>query len=170
MKTKQLTTIAAIAIMAISAVGFFSTKVHAQSGAAATPQVQSTEAPESAQPAAADTDTAQVQEQTGNQTENAGAAETSSAPSETSAEAPESSTDGKDATPTGTPSISADTALKAAQAFLNTSASGTPVLDDENGTLVYSIDLNGKDVKVDAASGAVLGTDEVGGSQVDFGN
>ena len=170
MKTKKLLMIAAIAVMAISAVSFFSTKAHAQSGAAATPQVRSTEAPESAQSATADTDTAQVQEQSGNQTETAGAAETSSVSSETSAEAPESSTDGKDAAPMGTPSISPDTALKTAQAFLNTSASGTPVLDDENGTLVYSIDLNGKDVKVDAASGAVLGTDEIGGSQVDFGN
>jgi uncharacterized membrane protein YkoI len=60
--------------------------------------------------------------------------------------------------------------LQAAQAYLNTTASGTATLDDENGKLVYSVDLDGSDVKVDAMSGSVLGVDQVGDGQFEGGN
>jgi uncharacterized membrane protein YkoI len=37
-------------------------------------------------------------------------------------------------------------------------------LDDENGAIVYSVELStGADVKVDAQSGAIVGTDQAEG-------
>jgi uncharacterized membrane protein YkoI len=60
--------------------------------------------------------------------------------------------------------------LKAAQVYLGTTATGTATLDDENGVLVYSVDLNGSDVKVDAMSGIILGVDQVGDGQFEGGN
>ena len=78
--------------------------------------------------------------------------------------------DGQDAAPEGTPSISADAAVKAAQTHLNSTATGKATLDDENGKLVYSVDLNGSDVKVDAITGSVLSVDQAGEGQVDSGN
>ena len=78
--------------------------------------------------------------------------------------------DGQDAAPTGTPAISVDAAIKAAQSHLNSTAAGKATLDDENGALVYSVDLNGSDVKVDAMTGVVLGVDQAGEGQVDSGN
>lgn len=168
MKINKFITIAAIALMAIGAIGFASSKVHAQSGTSTTPQVLPTEAPESPQSLAADTDTAQVQEQVGDQSGVDSASDSSSAAADLAGEEVEPvSKDGNDAAPTGTPTVSADAALKAAQAYLSTSAAGTVTLDDENGVLVYSVDLNGSDVKVDALSGAILGVDQVGGDQVE---
>jgi uncharacterized membrane protein YkoI len=168
MKINKFITIAAIALMAIGAIGFASSKVHAQSGTSTTPQVLPTEAPESPQSLAADTDTAQVQEQVGDQSGVDSASDSSSTAADLAGEEVEPmSKDGNDAAPTGTPTVSADAALKAAQAYLSTSAAGTVTLDDENGVLVYSVDLNGSDVKVDALSGAILGVDQVGGDQVE---
>lgn len=62
-----------------------------------------------------------------------------------------------------TPTITADQA-KAAALAANPGATATSVgLDDENGCLVYGVQLsNGADVKVDAGNGAVLHTDAAG--------
>lgn len=61
--------------------------------------------------------------------------------------------------PTGTPAITAEQAQTAALA----AHPGTVIkteLDDENGQLVYSVEFNGGvDVKVDAMTGSVLGTE-----------
>ncbi len=52
-----------------------------------------------------------------------------------------------------------DTALAANPGTTVTKVS----LDDENGTVVYSVELsNGADVKVDAQSGKIVGTDQAG--------
>lgn len=153
--------LAAIAIMAVGAMGFISTNVHAQAVTPPIPQVQVTEVPDSGQAVGADTD--QVQEQVGDQN---GADTAPESGTETSEPA---SKDGQDAVPSGTPAITAEAALKAAQTHLNSTATGKSTLDDENGKLVYSVDLNGSDVKVDAMTGAILGVDQVGG-QNESGN
>lgn len=162
MKINKFLALAVIAMMAIGVMGFVSTKVHAQSGTQPAPQAQVTEAPDNEQVAGPDTDN--VEEQVGDQNAQDTTADSANEPVEAK------SSDGQDAAPTGTPSISSDAALQAAQAYLNTTASGTATLDDENGKLVYSVDLNGTDVKVDAMSGVVLGVDQVGDGQFEGGN
>jgi len=92
-------------------------------------------------------DTDQVDEQVGDQ--NA---------ADDAAEGPEAA-DGQDAAPVGTPSITADQAKAAAEAHLNAGAATQVQLDDENGTLVYSVEIGTSDVKVDAMTGAVLSVD-----------
>lgn len=89
-------------------------------------------------------DTDQVEEQVGDQ--NA---------ADDSAEAPEVA-DGQDAAPAGTPSISADQAKAAAEAHLNAGTATQVQLDDENGKLIYSVEIGTSDVKVDAMTGTVL--------------
>lgn len=185
MKITKFIALSAIAIMAIGIMGFMSTKVHAQSGTLPAPQVQVTDAPENQPATGPDTDQAQVEEQVGSQsgvdsTIPSTTSQSITSPSTTSpaavalgtaSEAVEpASKDGQDAAPTGTPSITAETAIKAAQAYLNSNAAGTATLDDENGKLVYSVDLNGSDVKVDAISGTVLGVDQAGGGQTESAN
>ena len=162
MKVNRFLAFAAIAVFAIGAMGFITTKTHAQSGTTPAAQIQVTEAPENGQAAGPDTDN--VEEQVGDQN----AQDTTSGLANEPVEV--KSSDGQDAAPTRSPSISSDAALQAAQAYLNTTASGTATLDDENGKLVYSVDLNGSDVKVDAMSGTVLGVGQVCDVQTESNN
>jgi len=69
------------------------------------------------------------------------------------------SADEQDAAPAGTPSISAEVAQKTAETFLNAGTATKVELDDENGKLVYSVEIGVTDVKVDAMTGAVLGSE-----------
>jgi len=160
MKINKFLALAVIAMMAIGVMGFITTRTHAQSGTQPAPQAQVTEAPDNEQVASPDTDN--VEEQVGEQVEDGIADGNEAAETEGS--------DGQDAVPTGTPSITSDAAIQAAQVYLNTTASGTATLDDENGKLVYSVDLNSSDVKGDAMSGVVLGVDQVGDGQYEGGN
>ena len=160
MKINKFLALALVAVMAIGAMGFITTQTHAQSGTQPAPQAQVTEAPDNEQAVGPDTDN--VEEQVGEQVEDG-------IPDGNEAVETEGS-DGIDEVPSGTPAITSDAALQAAQAYLNTTASGTAILDDENGKLVYSVDLNGSDVKVDAMSGVVLGVDQVGDGQFEGGN
>ncbi|MBE0688109.1 MAG: PepSY domain-containing protein [Anaerolineaceae bacterium] len=179
MKINKFFALAVVAVMAIGVMGFYSTRAHAQSGTTPAPQVQVTEADtdnveENVEEQVGDqnvqdtvvtdieTDTDNIDEQVGEQVEDG-------LPDGNEAVETKSS-DGQDAVPTGTPSISSNSALQAAQAYLNTTASGTATLDDENGILVYSVDLNGSDVKVDAMTGIVLGVDQVGDGQFEGDN
>ena len=61
-----------------------------------------------------------------------------------------------DAAPTATPAISADQAQAAAEAHLNAGSASKVELDDENGQLVYSVEIGSTDVKVDAMTGAIV--------------
>lgn len=72
--------------------------------------------------------------------------------------------DRHDPIPQGKPSITPAAAIASAQSYLKTAelVVGKLQLEDENGQLVYSIWIGGADVKVDAMTGKVLGTD--GGS------
>ena len=67
--------------------------------------------------------------------------------------------DGQDAAPTGTPAISVDAAKQAAEAYLNAGMATKVELDEENGRLVYGVEIGSADVKVDATSGSVIGTE-----------
>ncbi|HRW50019.1 MAG TPA: PepSY domain-containing protein [Caldilinea sp.] len=96
--------------------------------------------------AAADTDTEELQ--CGDQ--NAPDA----AEADTESEAAES--DQNDAAPSATPAITADQARATAEAQLNAGAASKVELDDENGQLVYSVEIGGVDVKVDAMTGVVV--------------
>lgn len=76
---------------------------------------------------------------------------------DTESEAAES--DQNDAAPSATPAITADQAKATAEAQLNAGAASKVELDDENGQLVYSVEIGGVDVKVDAMTGAVVTVD-----------
>lgn len=68
--------------------------------------------------------------------------------------APGTIDDGKELLPKAT--ITLDQAIKAAQAARSGDL-GEVDLEDYHGTLVFNVDIGGGDVKVDAATGAVLG-------------
>lgn len=59
----------------------------------------------------------------------------------------------------GTPSIGYDQAVKAAEAYVKTGHATSATLEDENGSMVYAIEIGGLDVKVDAMTGSVLRVD-----------
>jgi uncharacterized membrane protein YkoI len=162
MKINKFFAIAAIVVMAAGTMGFIKVRTHGQGGTSLSPQVQVIEASDGEQKDGPDTDN--VQEQVGDQN----APDTSKG---SEVDVPESKAgDAAEASPAGTPGISSDAALKAAQAYLNTAASGTAVLEDENGKLVYGVQLNGRDMKVDAMTGLVLRTDQVGNGQFEGAN
>jgi uncharacterized membrane protein YkoI len=100
-------------------------------------------------------DNVQYQDQAGNQNEQA-------------------SNDTNDAAPTGTPTITEAQARQAAEACVPGTAVTKITLDDENGVLVYSVELGSTDVKVDARTGTVIRIDtgadnESGGQQQNAG-
>jgi len=66
----------------------------------------------------------------------------------------------------GMATVSADQAKAAAEAANPGTKAIKVELDNENGVLVYSVELdNGLDVKVDAGNGAILHTEPAGGDQ-----
>jgi len=142
MKINRFVALAAIALLVVGAMGAISAKVFAQ------PVAQSQNCDQQ------DDDSAEVQNapdtdnvdlQCGDQNEGGEEAE---------------SADGQDAAPTGTPSITAEAAQQTAEAYLNAGTAVKVELDDENGALVYSVEFsNGTDVKVDAMTGNVIGTE-----------
>ena len=99
--------------------------------------------------AAADTDTEELQ--CGDQNAPDGTE------ADTESEAAES--DQNDSAPSAAPAITADQARATAEAQANAGAASKVELDDENGQLVYSVEIGGVDVKVDAMTGAVVTVD-----------
>lgn len=99
-----------------------------------------------AEGAAVDTDTEELQ--CGDQNAPDGAE------ADTESEAAES--DQNDAAPNATPAITADQAKATAEAHLSAGAASKVELDDENGQLVYSVEIGSADVKIDAMTGAVI--------------
>lgn len=149
MKINRFIALAAIALLVVGAMGAVSLKAFAQS---ATPPAQSQGCDQQDDDAtevqnAPDTDN--VEQECGDQTTSDNEQESKSAES-----------DSQDAAPTGTPAITAAAAQKTAEEYLNVGAAVKVELDDENGALVYSVEFsNGTDVKVDAMTGSVLGTE-----------
>jgi uncharacterized membrane protein YkoI len=74
-------------------------------------------------------------------------------------EAVDEAVEGQDEAPAGTPAITADQAQAAAEASLSAGTASKVELDDENGQLVYSVEIGSSEVKVDATTGAVLGVE-----------
>ena len=62
-----------------------------------------------------------------------------------------------EAPPAGKAAITAEAARKAAEAYLNAGAASEVELENENGRLVYSVEIGGTEVDVDAMTGEVLG-------------
>ncbi len=66
-------------------------------------------------------------------------------------------TDGtQDVAATAAPAIGAPAARQTAEAYLSAGAATKVELDDEDGQLVYSIEIGASEVKVDAMTGAIL--------------
>ncbi len=175
MKLNRFVALAAIALLVVGAIGAISARTFAQSDQPAlAPQAQVTEAPEEQEPASGpDTDT--VQDQSGDQQDANDSAEVpGQADSGPNDQAPlyngsitldQSTTEGmnesdESAALASQAKITADEA-KAAALAANPGATVVEVeLDNENGALVYSVELNnGADVKVDAGNGAILHTE-----------
>ena len=144
MKTKRTLAVAVAALLVAGSLGLTAVHSFVQT---AQPPAQAQTAPALDDESANGVDTDQNDEQVGDQ--NA---------VDDSAEAPEGA-DGQDAAPTGTPSITADQAKAAAEAHLASSTATNVQLDDENGRLVYSVEIGTSDVKVDAMTGAILSVD-----------
>lgn len=147
MKINRFVALAAIALIVVGAMGIVSMKAFAQSSQAPPAQAQTCdqqdEDPAEVQGAP---DTDNVDLQCGDQNE----------ADDTKAE----STDGQESAPTGTPAITAEAAQKTAETYLNAGTATKVELDDENGKLIYSVEFaNHSDVKVDAMTGDVLGTE-----------
>lgn len=80
-------------------------------------------------------------------------------PSDAGAEADQGQVE-QDTLPASKPAITADAAQKIAEAHLKSGMASKVELDEENGKLVYSVQIGKTDVKVDAMIGAVLSTDD----------
>lgn len=142
MKINRFIALAAIALLVVGAMGAISMKAFAQTATQTETCAQQDDDSAEVQNAP---DTDNVDLQCGDQNEGGEEAE---------------SADGQDAAPTGTPSITAEAAQKTAESYLNAGAAVKVQLDDEDGKLVYSVEFsNGTDVKVDAMTGSVLGTE-----------
>lgn len=150
MKINRFVALAAIALLVAGAMGAVSMKAFAQS---ATPPAQSQACDQQ------DNDAAEVQNAPDTDNVDLQCGDQSAPDNGQEAEGAESA-DGQDAAPTGTPAITAQAAQKSAEAYLNAGTAVKVELDDENGALVYSVEFsNGTDVKVDAMTGNVIGTD-----------
>lgn len=142
MKLNRFIALAAIALLVVGAMGAISMKAFAQSAAQTETCAQQDDDSAEVQNAP---DTDNVDLQCGDQNEGGEEAE---------------SADGQDTAPTGTPAITAEAAQKTAESYLNAGTAVKVQLDDEDGKLVYSVEFsNGTDVKVDAMTGSVLGTE-----------
>jgi uncharacterized membrane protein YkoI len=168
MKLSRIIALAAIALLVVGIVGVAAARSLAQP---AQPPVQTevTGATDDEQAVGPDTDN--VEEQIGDQNV-ADTGEAVSAPDTDNVEdqagdqnTPDSAAqveeagDGQDETPAGTPAITADQAQTAAEAYLSAGTASQVELDDENGQLVYSVEIGSSEVKVDAMTGAVLGVE-----------
>lgn len=71
----------------------------------------------------------------------------------------ETDEDEQDETSPGTPAITAAEPLQIAEKHLNAGAAIEIELENENGQLVYSVEIGSNDVKVDAMTGEVLGVE-----------
>jgi uncharacterized membrane protein YkoI len=158
MNTKRRLAIAAVALLLVGSTAVVAIRSSAQTSAPApqaSAQTQVATAPDDEKVVGADTD--QVDEQVEEQVGDQNAVDTVEA-ADSIAEAPEGA-DGQDAAPAGTPSITADQAKATAEAYLNAGTATKVELDDENGKLIYSVEIGTSDVKVDAMTNAVLGVD-----------
>jgi len=162
MKINRFVGLAAIALLVVAAMGFVSMRVSAQSHDPVAPAGAYVEDDDTAEAAETGPDVDDVEEQSGQQDEvNDGPEDLDNGQVENEADdVSEAGVEGgvEDA-PSGTPSITAEAAQQAAEAYVHAGTATQVELDDENGTLVYSVEIGSSDVKVDAMTGAVLGVE-----------
>jgi len=150
MKINRFIALAAIALLVVGAMGAVSMKAFAQSGNPPTQTQGCDQQDDDAAEVQNAPDTDNVDQQCGDQ----------NAPDNGQEAEGAESADGQDVAPTGTPAITAESAQKTAESYLNAGTAVKVELDDENGALVYSVEFsNGTDVKVDAMTGSVIGTE-----------
>jgi uncharacterized membrane protein YkoI len=163
MKLNRFIALAAIALLVIGGMGTIATRSLAASKTAVSAQSQSCDqqdADTGESPGAADTDNVDLQ--CGEQVEDGqpDGAEGSEAAESTTNEADEAAALQSKA------AISAADAESAALAANPGASVVKTELDDENGTVVYSVELsNSADVKVDATNGTILTTDSGANSE-----
>jgi uncharacterized membrane protein YkoI len=168
MKLNRLFSLVAIAVLGLGAVGAASYRAFAQSARDPVAQSQdcANQDDDTAQIESEDADSVELQcgDQNDTDTEEAvSAAETDDVEEQvgdqntggTGAEVGEAA-DGQETAPVGTPAITAEAARSAAETYLNAGTATQVELDDEDGTLIYSVEIGGADVKVDAMTGVVL--------------
>jgi uncharacterized membrane protein YkoI len=153
MKINRFIGLAAIALLVVAAMGFVSMRVSAQSQNPFAPAGVGVENDDTAEAAETGPDADNVEEQSGQQNDaNDQAQDLDNGQVENEADgASEAGVEGdvEDA-PSGTPSITAEAAQQAAEAYVNGGTATKVELDEENGTLVYSVEIG---------SGAVLGVE-----------
>jgi uncharacterized membrane protein YkoI len=181
MKINRFIALAVIALLVVGAMGVISAKTLAKGNNAPAGQV-TIQAPDCSQDQADGTeaqdtgpDTDNIEEQCGDQNETDGQEVANDVDTDTTEvqegdqNAPDTaeaqgveeseSADGQESALNGTPAITSEQA----QAVAVAANPGTVIqteLDDENGQLVYSVEFEGGvDVKVDAMTGVVLGTE-----------
>lgn len=147
MKLNRFFAMATIALLVVGAMGVISARSFAQ----ATQPPAQTQVTEALEANSEGSDTDNLDEQVGDQ----------NAPDSQEAGDGAEAADGseQEAAPAGTPAITAEAAQKTAEAYLNAGTATKVELDEENGKLVYSVEFNGTDVKVDAMTGEVLSTE-----------
>jgi len=144
MKLNRFIALAAIALLVMGAMGAVSMKAFAQTATQTETCAQQDDDTAEVQNAP---DTDNVELECGDQNEDGEEAESADG-------------HGRDAAPTDTPAITAEAAQKTAESYLNAGTAVKVELDDEDGKLIYSVEFsNGTDVKVDAMTGSVLGTE-----------
>ena len=162
MKINRFLALAAIALLVVAVMGFVSMRASAQGHDPVAPAGAGVEDDDTAEAAETGPDVDDVEEQSGQQNEaNDEAEDLDNGQVENEADdVSEAGVEGgvEDA-PSGTPSITAEAAQQAAEAYLNAGTATQVELDDENGTLVYSVEIGSSDVMVDAMTGAVLGVE-----------
>lgn len=161
MKITRFVALAAIALLVVAAMGFVSMRVSAQSHDPVAPAGAGVEDDDTAEAAETGPDVDDVEEQSGQQDEaNDEAQDLDNGQVENEADdVSEAGVEGgfEDAA-SGTPSITAEAAQQAAEAYVGDGATATEVeLEADGGKLVYSVEINGSDVNVDALTGEVLG-------------
>ena len=141
MKINRFVALAAIALLVVAGMGLVATGSFAKNAHA--PAAQSQDCDQQ------DDDSAEVQD----------AADTDDVELQCGDQNESDDEDGEESAPTGTPAIIAEDAQTAAMgAYTDTIVQIE--LDDEDGQLVYSVEFDGDvDVKVDAMTGEVLGTE-----------
>ena len=146
MKLNRFFAMAAMALLVVGAMGVISARSLAQT-AQPPAQTQVTEAPEANSEGS---DTNNLDEQVGDQ----------NAPDSQEAGHGAEAADGseQEAAPAGTPAITAEAAQKTAEAYLNAGVATEVELENENGNLVYSVEIGGTDVIIDAMTGEILST------------
>jgi uncharacterized membrane protein YkoI len=162
MKINRFVALAAIALLVVGGMGVISYRAFAQHSAAPAVQTQDCPQDQNVEDQTQGPDTDAVEQQCGDQNEANDVENNSDGESNQSGEAKDAATNESDeaAALQSQAKISAE---QAQQVALDANPGATAVkteLDNENGQVVYSVELStGVEVKVDAVSGAILTSD-----------